>query len=226
MFKKLALALALSGSAGVVLAAPTRFDFTFQEVAGAARATGYIVFETDLLANPGDSDIAIPDAAIQDLSVTVSGASSGNGTFGIADFCSVTFNTHGGTLDLSRELVGQPTSGDPWGTTVPPPDRAANGGDESTSGDFNLFACGGVGRGGDGYLLERGVPVTGAPNGVWWFTLGADGGAANEMRLVSMAPAGTPVHHAVPAAGFWSIAGLLALVAGFGVAAIRSRTPN
>ena len=79
MFKKLVLAVALSGLVGTAVAEPVRFDFTFQENHGPARATGYIVFETDLIANPGVNDIGLPNAAVLDLSVTVSGATSGNG---------------------------------------------------------------------------------------------------------------------------------------------------
>lgn len=223
MFKKLVLAVALSGLVGTAAAEPVRFDFTFQENQGPARATGYIVFETDLIANPGVNDIGLPNAAVLDLSVTVSGATSGNGSFGLGDFCNVVFDTQGGTLDFGRELIGQPTLGDPWGTTVPVV-RESNGVSQGTSGDFNLFDCSMSGRGGERYPQNRGVPASTTPNGVWYFTLGADGGSANEMRLISMAPAGAQVHHQVPASNLWTLSGLLALVAGFGVAALRSRS--
>ena len=196
--ERILLALVLGVAASIAVANPVQFNFTFQESGGPASATGYIVLETGLIANPGASNYEVPSAAVLDLSVTVAGASSGNGTFGLDDFCDVVFDTQGGTLDLTRELVGQPTAGDPWATTVPM--RRPSGG-SGTSGDFNLISCGGGERGSDRYPATRGMG-SGAPDGVWWFTLGADGGSANEMRLVSMAAvAGTLVHHAVPAPG-------------------------
>lgn len=217
--ERILLALVLGVAASIAVANPVQFNFTFQESGGPASATGYIVLETGLIANPGASNYEVPSAAVLDLSVTVAGASSGNGTFGLDDFCDVVFDTQGGTLDLTRELVGQPTDGDPWATTVPP--VRSPSGDSGTSGDFNLFSCGGGERGSNRYSATRGP--SSAPDGIWWFTLGADGASANAMRLVSMAAvAGTPVHRAVPATNFWSLSGLLALIAGLGLAALRT----
>lgn len=216
MFKRTLLALALMTAATFASADPVRFNFTFQEPQGAAQAVGYVVLETDLIANPGAQSYIVPSAAVLDLSVTVTGASSGNGTFGVSDFCEIVFDTGGGTLNFAAELVGQPTANQPWGSI---PDVK-----EATSGDFNLFSVCNAAR----YEEGSAHTPTGAtaPNGVWYFTLGADGGGANEMQLVSMiAAAGTaPVRHPVPAANFWTLAGLLVLTAGFGIAALRARS--
>lgn len=221
--RKLALTIALLGAAAQAAAEPVRLNFIFQQESGPATATGYVVFETDLIANPGINDIGLPSPAVLDLSVTVAGAASGNGSFGIEDFCGLVFDTQGGTLDFTRELVGQPTLGDPWATTVPEGDRSTLG-ESGTSGDFNLFACGSNLQPGERYAESRVVQGSLAPNGVWWFTLGADGGSGDAMRLVSMAPAGVQGHRPVPASTAWSLAGLMVLLAGLGMAALRTRS--
>jgi len=153
------LALALLLQAGVAWAAPITFFFTFADPSGPARATGFITFERTLLPNPGNTNFDLPDPAVLDLSVTVTGAASGNGTFTLADFSRVAWDTNGGMLDFSRELVGQPTSNDPWGTI-----SGLGGG-----GDFNLFRA-----------------VGSAPNGEFFFTLCANNGTADCMELQTM----------------------------------------
>jgi len=139
-------------------AAPITFDFIFET--DAARAAGFITFESTLLPNPGTADFFLPDPAVLDLRVTVTGAAAGNGTFTLADFDQVTWDTQGGTLDLSRELVGQPTAIAPWGTS------------SGVGGDFNLFNAMG----------------SGAPNGEFFFVLCADQGFGDCMLLRSMRP--------------------------------------
>lgn len=208
MLKRFLLMIALLGTSALALAAgssPQRFDFVFREKSGSARATGYIVFDGSLLLNPGMNDIGLPDGRVLDLSVTVSGATSGNGTFGLADFCGVVFDTQGATLDFSRELVGQPTSGGPWAS------------ENVDVGDFNLFNCVMGRNGADRYSPIRGaVPADSAPDGVIYFTLGADSGRANEMRLTSMVAAGSAVSQPVPAAGGWALAAMLLILVGTG----------
>jgi hypothetical protein len=225
MLKKSLLALALVAASSAAFADPVRFNFRFaEESPGTAQAVGYIVFETDLLNNPGFNDLTLPNPAVLDLSVTVSGATAGNGTFGLADFCDVAFDSGGLALDLTRELVGQPTLSLPWGT---PPGKgggnATQGEGPSTEGDFNLFSSCMLNR----TYAAQPTGTSGAPQGTWYYTLGADGGNADQMLIVSMAPAaagGPVVRHPVPAANFWTLAGLFTLIAGFGVAATRSRS--
>jgi hypothetical protein len=153
-----AAALGIALIAGVVtsaLAVPITFEFRFAD-SGSATAVGYIVFESTLLPNPGATTFVLPNPAVRAIRVTVSGATAGNGTFGLADFTSVVWDTRGVTLDFTRQLVGQPTLGSPWGTP------------DGNGGDFNLFG------------------LAPSPNGVFFFTLGANGGPANAMTLRSM----------------------------------------
>jgi hypothetical protein len=105
-----------------------------------------------------DLGLAVQPPEVSALSVTVTGASAGNGTFGMHDFSTIAWSSNGGTLDLDSELIGQPTNGQPWGSVV-----------EESGGDFNLFGT-----------------TPGAPVGVFWFVLGAVGGTADEMILRSM----------------------------------------
>jgi hypothetical protein len=115
------------GVACGALAAPVTFHFEFAGEGG-ARAFGTITLETTLLANPGSNEITLPNPAVLDLQVTVAGAPSGNGQYTLGDFEGISFDTGDATLDLSRQLVGQPTPGGPWGTP------------SGDAGDFNLFS--------------------------------------------------------------------------------------
>jgi hypothetical protein len=115
-------------------ATPIAFDFAFEGLDGsAAHAEGAIAFREDLLPNPQTCEgsaarLPLPNPAVSDLRLMVSGAAGGNGTFGLTDFHEIAWCTNGATLDLNAELVGQPTPEDPWGTLS-----------EGGGGDFNLF---------------------------------------------------------------------------------------
>jgi hypothetical protein len=109
----------LAATTAAALASPVTFNFTFAN--GGATATGFITFESNLLNNPGQNDFLLPNPAVLALNVTVTGASSGNGTFGIGAFKGVTLDTSGVALNLSGNLIGQSNWG-PGGV-----------------GDFNLF---------------------------------------------------------------------------------------
>ena len=98
-------------------------DWSGASRGNSAQATAFLSFDPSLLTNPGINPFMTVDA----LTITVTGASAGNGTFILADFSHVRLDTHGGTLDFSRQLVGQSTSGATWGTIGTP------------SGDFSLF---------------------------------------------------------------------------------------
>lgn len=94
-----------------------------------AKATGYLTIDTDLIPNPGlySNQHVVPDF-IKDFGMTVTGATVGNGSFTFGDFRGFYWDTNGATLDLTKDLIGQPTSDAPWGT-------ATNG----VAGDFNMF---------------------------------------------------------------------------------------
>lgn len=200
---------------GAVQAAPVTFNFTYSgtatpppasvsaatnpiypkattAVASAATITGSITFESTLLANPGNNQINLPSPAVLALTVTVSGTSTGNGTFGISDFVSVAFDTHGGTLDFSKQLVGQPTSGAPWGT-------AYNG----SAGDFNLFGTGS------------------APVGGNYFTLCASGGGGCASLTSAINAAAATTTAPTPALDRWALLALAGLLGMAGFAGLR-----
>jgi hypothetical protein len=172
-------------------ASPITFHFTY--AGQGATAVGTVTFESTLLANPGSNDFFLPNPAVLALTVTVSGASTGNGTFGMGSFSEIDFDTDGATLDLSRNLVGQATPGGPWGTPT------------GCCGDFNLFASG---------------PP--APRGVFFFTLGADDGDAAAMTIVEVTPV-TLAAVQIPALEPWKLGLLALLVAAIGIVLLRRR---
>jgi hypothetical protein len=126
-----------------------------------AEARGYITFDGASMSNPFSGTLPIPGSEILDLSVTVTGAASGNGTFAMNDFNGIAWDSNSSTMDFSKELVGQPTVGAPWGT-VPSSGEA---------GDFNLTSSN-----------------SGVPSGTNKFTLVANAGTADQMTLKSMVP--------------------------------------
>lgn len=205
------LLVSLAGQAG---AAPITFPFVFDDPASTAQAVGSITFEDTLLANPGVNDFSLPDPAVLALTVTVSGSAAGNGTFGIADFTGVVFDTNGGTLNFASQLVGQPTSGGSWGTP------------DGNSGDFNLFSAGPP-KGAERYANRPHAPAGTniPPDGVFFFTLGANGGLDEPMELTAMGVTGGPI--TPPATlpigpGAWlALVGLIALG---GLVVLRRRT--
>jgi hypothetical protein len=149
-----------------------------------ASATGTITLDLSQLP-PVGSETYGDQPWITALSVTISGAGAGDGTFTLPQFESGTggmigWGDGGVGLNYSTQLVGQPTSGSPWGTP------------DGTAGDFNLFD----------YSDSNG------PIGEFYFTLQADavnGGPL--MLLTSFAPATTPEPATLAVLGF-GLAGL------------------
>ena len=205
------LAFGLLLAASCVSAAPLTFNFTFDDPNSDAQAVGSITFEDTLLANPGANEFFLPDPAVLAISMTVSGATSGNGVFGLEDFTEVVFDTDGATLDFGSQLVGQATPDSTWGTP------------DGNSGDFNFFSSGG--KGVNRYASGGNAPTGGAaPEGVFFFTLGANGGADEEMVLAGMSvpagPVAPPATLPIGREAMLLLAGMLGLVAAF---AIRRR---
>ena len=153
-------ALALAGSAH---AAVETFNVNWSGASfgNAATATGFVTLDTTNV-NIGTQN-SIPTSDVVNLGITITGAGSGNGTFGLSDFGSIYFAAPS-ALDFSKELIGQPlSSGSTYGTS--------NGG---SGGDFNLFSNG---------------ANAAAPNGTWYFQLTANGGGGDTMQVTSIAPA-------------------------------------
>lgn len=198
---------------------PARFDFVFEDPGSNATATGFVVFDLDLLPNPGQIfPIEITDPMLLDLEVTVAGATQGNGTFTINDFSGVVWNTGGVALDLGPgvQVVGQPVSGGPWGPGCGPvgPQGEPGGG----CGDFNLLSQA-QGPGTQSYD-PRGVST--APTGVNAFVLGAAGGSAETMELTSFIR-GTPTNVGVPTLSSWGWLTMVGVLLAAGLIVVRVR---
>ena len=129
---------------------------------GASRSNTATAFGTITLEDPPNPGSSSDFSKVISLTLTVSGASSGNGTFTKSDFIGWSWATNGGTLDLDAELVGQDTLDLPWGTDI----------FEGGAGDFQLFAAQG----------------SGAPNGTWLFQQTTSEGSGDPMFLTSMSP--------------------------------------
>lgn len=101
-----------------------------------ATAEALMTIDLDQLPNPGNVGIPMP-SWVTELTVTVAGATAGDGTYVRADFSDFIIDTDGLTLDMSLELIGQGG----WGP---------GGG-----GDFNLIAAGGTAPTGVGQFTFR-----------------------------------------------------------------------
>lgn len=199
----LALSLVLVGLLGSLSTARADLMRTYAlawsgaSFSNSARATGRITLDLTTLPNPTLSSSVDMYGSITSLSVTVTGASVGNGTWTLADLPTsggpaTNWWTAGAALDMNTQLLGQATSGNAWGTP------------DGSSGDFNLFFS----------------PV-GAPLGTFYFTLttrGTDNSLGDSMLLTSFAPVTS-----VPEPGSLSLLAL-GLVGLAGITARRGRT--
>ncbi|WP_293907112.1 PEPxxWA-CTERM sorting domain-containing protein [Phenylobacterium sp.] len=166
-----------------------------------ARASGFITFDSNILpdASPGDIHL-LPGSGVVDVGVDITGASSGNGHFGLADFRGFVFHSIS-PLDLTHELIGQlQTNGCAYGVST---GECGDG----AGGDFNLFA-----GSPDAVASELGAT---APNGTSFFELTTQGGFADHMLVTSM-----NVGSGAPEPAAWAL-----MIGGFGLAgtALRRR---
>jgi len=123
---KTSLLLAAAAATTHLDAAVYSLQWSGTSFGNSAVATGTIDLNVSTMPNPVNTGGSLP-SWVNSLNVTVSGASSGNGSFTTADFGSIIFNSQGFTLNLNAELVGQ------------------NGGlFTGMSGDFNIFRAAGT----------------------------------------------------------------------------------
>jgi hypothetical protein len=193
-----ALFIALLAASAPALAQPIVFAFNFSGAAytpgpNSALAKGTITFDSTKLGNPNRNvwDVSsgfvyssgtapygtnIP-GLVTALSLTVTGAtdSADNGTFTLADYEAMVFDTTSVALNLGKELIGQPTSSPTsktWGQddSIPSSNPAA-----FYTGDFQIFS----------------VLTSLAPSGAYPFQLATYGG--DYMQLISFAPASNDI---------------------------------
>ncbi len=217
--KKIIL-LSLLVFSGLATSAPIKFNFIFLEDGGTARTVGYIIYEDTLLSNPGNNSFGIPDAAILDLYAVVTGTSGGDGVFTLnnLDFIAVDFNTGGLALDFTRELVGQPTDGAPWGTVVQ--DKTTydlQGGGKGRGSDFNLL---GNAQQPPAKNTNINKGITQPPTGVAPFVLRASSG---EFMAIASFSAHIPI---IPALNNYSLIIIALMLVLFGFYQIRKIKMN
>ncbi len=124
-----------------------------------ATASGVLILDLTTLPNPSqdNQDVDIYNDIVS-ISVSVTGASSGNGTWTKADLFLTYWWTGNVKLNMLTELIGQPTVASPWGTP------------DGNSGDFNLFFN------------------NSGPEGTDYFTLTSDGISGDPMLLTQFSP--------------------------------------
>jgi len=93
----------------VAQAAPITFDLLWDgsSFGNTASAFGSITLDRTTLPESGTSLGTLADFGVTALSITVSNASTGNGTFGITAFTRLIWAVNG-PLDFDMDLVGQP----------------------------------------------------------------------------------------------------------------------
>lgn len=121
MYKRLLLCMAIFafhlGGSGQVKASQIQimtYDLTWSGAAfdNSVVAAGQITLDVDLINNPGTTS-QNSSPFVQDFSITVSGATTDNGTFGFGDFNGAStsggfiLDTGGGTLDFTKQLFGR-----------------------------------------------------------------------------------------------------------------------
>jgi hypothetical protein len=101
----------LSG-ASIANAALITFDLTYTGIDNGATGTGQITFDDTVLPNPGFLvNVDSGTLGVAAFAITIAGASSGNGTFGLAQVTNWIWDVSA-PLDLGAELVGQAGFGD------------------------------------------------------------------------------------------------------------------
>lgn len=174
------------GTIGVKPAQAVIFDLKWsgERLGNKALATGFIDFDPAQFSNPGQAFNLIVD----DFSITVTGATIGNGTFTLSDFGYFRFETPPNSpLDFTQELVGQPAifPALSFGT---PATLVASG------GDFNIFAN------------SNNINT---PTAIYNFRIITAGGRGELLTLTSFAPRSITSPTSVPEPT--SVLGLLAV---------------
>ena len=159
------------------------FTYSGDAYSNTAVATGWISFDVDVSkaiefsdwrAFDGmDWEVWTGNQTVKDISVTVTGASSGNGTFVLSDFVTVAFSTKGVPLDFSKNLVGQTVPGRLGIPGFPPmiPDIPAVPAGPWGTQDYGIFNFGGS-------------TGSASPSVVSMFVISSKGG--EQMQLTSM----------------------------------------
>ena len=163
-------------------AATFLLDYSGAVFGNNAEAHGTITFDESLLPNPADGlSFLSRGVEVTGLSLTVSNAASGNGSFGLADYDFFTWDTAGAALDLSRELVGQATPNGGWGTFH----------SDGAMGEFGMLANG---------------ADPAAPSSAGWFSLLTDNGGGDKLYLTSLRPVPEPPTLWLSGAGVFALA--------------------
>lgn len=111
----LAFLTAIPASADTIV--PFDAEWSGSPFGNSATASAIIDIDVDLIPDYLDNSGGnlLTDGAVTSLTITVNGASTGDGTFTESDFYALDWGTGESVLDLTTQLVGQETFGGPWG---------------------------------------------------------------------------------------------------------------
>lgn len=139
-------------------------DWSGVSFGNSASAHGVLTVDNALFPAASFLTFLSPGVEILDFSLAVTGSGAGDGVFQLNDFAAFTWATsiNNGlpavALDLTQQLVGQPSYGGGWGTSH-----------DGSTGDFNVFAN----------------SASNAPTLNGFFTFATENGAGLNLELVS-----------------------------------------
>ena len=130
-----AVALAALACAPLAQAKLVTFDIKWANETGANIASAVMTLDSEFIHVGGYGTPGISMNSIQSFTLTVSGASVGNGVFGKDDFSGISFYAQS-PLDLGHELIGQQVMVPYGGGSFP----LAYGDADGATGAFDLWA--------------------------------------------------------------------------------------
>lgn len=130
-----AVALAALACAPLAQAKLVTFDIKWANETGANIASAVMTLDSGFIHTGGYGAPGISMSNIQNFTLTVSGASVGNGVFGKSDFSGISFYAKS-PLDLGHELIGQPVMVQYGGVSTP----FGYGDADGATGAFDLWA--------------------------------------------------------------------------------------
>jgi len=196
-------------------ASSVTFDLSYSGTpfGNTAIGTGFVTFDDNNLPNPGHGDTYDGTLTVLDFGLTITDASSGNGSFNLADFGSFLWQVGNNEFDASLNLTvpgpGEELGPEPSIDLTPEPsiDLTTELVGQTGFIDFNFFGPESFPQGPS--LQEELAPEgSSAPTGTLYFEITTNNAAGDRLLLQSMTPSAVPV----PAAIWLFASGMIGLI--------------